>query len=164
MTNYRPLSLVRTNRLSVDRKSKPFHFDRELARDSIYVYPQIKTNPICPGQGGPDPPVLCPDPTRPKPIYGGTLRGPYDNYDDACKLALMYTPTYWSWSHRITGQGDHCYTWWSWDPARCDWVVNMRLHWKAPQCPLPEQWIPLRTPKTITRPPPRQAPSFSHVY
>ena len=43
-------ALVRTNRLSVDRKSKPFHFDRELARDSIYVYPQIKTNPICPGQ------------------------------------------------------------------------------------------------------------------
>ena len=42
--------LVRTNRLSVDRKSKPFHFDWELARDSIYVYPQIKTNPICPGQ------------------------------------------------------------------------------------------------------------------
>ena len=43
--------LVRTNRLSADRKSNPFHFDWELARDSIYVYPQNKTNPFCPAQG-----------------------------------------------------------------------------------------------------------------
>jgi len=111
----------------------------------------------------PAPPVLCPDPTKPKPIYGGMVRGPFGDYDDACKLALRYPSSYWAHLEHITGYGDHCYTWWTWDAEQCNWAGNVRLHYAAPQCPIPVTWVPLLVPDSMTRPPPMQAPSFHYV-